>query len=143
VSDCKDQVTISEFIRLIDMNSIDLGVLQRFFSEVCDNETEILAEIASDCIQETDSLAKQIHNAYAVRDWELFNRSAHSMKSTSRSLGGVELSKHAETLEHLSLFKTPQFDPKMLTEPVSMLNPLVRSFIDDLRNEVAKLGASI
>ncbi|MCG8525990.1 MAG: Hpt domain-containing protein [Opitutales bacterium] len=126
------------------MSIIDLGILDRFFDEVCDKEIEILEDIAGDCVNETQSLAKQIQNSFTVKDWEVFNRSAHSMKSTSKALGGVKLSAHAEEMEHTSAdYKKPDFDPSALTENVALLNAMVVEFTEALRNEVAKNGGSI
>ena len=128
----------------LEMSILDKEVLHRFYDEICDGEVEILVDIASDCVTETQSLAKQIHTAFTVKDWELFNRSAHSMKSTSRALGGIELSNRAEKMEHDSAsYKKPDFDPSGLTDPVSELNHHVRAFVEELRNEVAKNGGSI
>lgn len=126
------------------MSILDKEVLKRFYEEVCDNEIDILVDIASDCLSETQALAKQIQTSYTVKDWELFNRSAHSMKSTSRALGGVELSQHAEMMEHSSSgYRDGSFDPSKLTEPVSTLNQHVNAFVQGLRNEVAKNGGTI
>jgi HPt (histidine-containing phosphotransfer) domain-containing protein len=126
------------------MGILDRDILKRFYDEVCDNEIEILVDIAGDCINETQSLAKQIHTSYTVKDWEVFNRSAHSMKSTSKALGGVELSAHAEMMEHASSnYLKEEFDPSKLTEPVAELNQLLNSFVTELRNEVAKHGGTI
>ena len=126
------------------MSILDKDILSRFYEEVCDNEIEILVDIASDCLEETQSLAKQIQTSFTVKDWELFNRSAHSMKSTSRALGGIDLSKHAEMMEHASAgYKDASYDPSTLTEPVSMLNQHVNAFVQALRNEVAKNGGTI
>ena len=126
------------------MSILDKEILKRFYEEVCDNEIDILVDIASDCLSETQALAKQIHTSYTVKDWELFNRSAHSMKSTSRALGGIELSKHAEMMEHASSgFRDGSFDSSKLTEPVSTLNQHVNAFVQGLRNEVAKNGGTI
>lgn len=126
------------------MSILDKEVLDRFYDEICDGEVEILVDIASDCVSETQSLAKQIQTSFTVKDWELFNRSAHSMKSTSRALGGIELSNHAERMEHDSAnYKKPDFNPALLTDPVSELNQYVSAFVQELRNEVAKNGGTI
>jgi hypothetical protein len=128
----------------IKMSILDKDILNRFYDEVCDHEIDILVDIATDCLNETQSLAKQIHTSFTVKDWELFNRSAHSMKSTSRALGGIDLSLHAELMEHSSTgYRDPSFDPSSLTEPVSTLNQYVNAFVQGLRNEVAKNGGTI
>ena len=126
------------------MSILDKDILTRFYDEICDGEIDILVDIASDCVTETQSLAKQIQTSFTVKDWELFNRSAHSMKSTSRALGGVDLSNHAERMEHDSAnYNKPEFRPSLLTDPVSELNQYVNAFVQELRNEVAKNGGSI
>lgn len=126
------------------MSILDKDILDRFYEEVCDNEIEILVDISTDCLNETQSLAKQIQTSFTVKDWELFNRSAHSMKSTSKALGGIELSKQAEIMEHDSSdYKKPDYDPSTLTQPVSTLNQHVSAFVQALRNEVAKNGGTI
>jgi len=126
------------------MSILDKDILDRFYDEICDRDIDILVDIATDCVNETQSLAKQIHTAFTVKDWELFNRSAHSMKSTSRALGGVDLSKHAEKMEHSSSnYHSSVFDPNLLTDPVSELNQFVSAFVQELRNEVAKNGGTI
>jgi HPt (histidine-containing phosphotransfer) domain-containing protein len=126
------------------MNILDKETLDRFYEEICDGEIDILVDIATDCVNETQSLAKQIHSAFTAKDWELFNRSAHSMKSTTRALGGMQVSKHAEYMEHNSVgFKTPGFNPRPLTEPVSELNYHVSAFVNELRKEVAKFGGTL
>ncbi len=128
----------------IEMSTLDKETLDRFYDEICDGEVDILVDIASDCITETESLAKQIHTSFTVKDWELFNRSAHSMKSTSKALGGFELSNHAEIMEHDSSdYKKPDFNYSSLTDPVSELNQYVSAFVQELRNEVAKNGGTI
>lgn len=126
------------------MTILDKATLERFYDEVCDNEIDILVDIATDCVNETQSLAKQIQTSFTVKDWELFNRSAHSMKSTSRALGGMEVSKHAERMEHDSTnFRSSDFNPNVLTDPVSELNRHVNAFVQELRNEVAKYGGKL
>jgi len=126
------------------MSILDKETLNRFYDEVCDGEIDILVDIATDCINETQSLAKQIHTSFTVKDWELFNRSAHSMKSTSRALGGIDLSKHAERMEHdSSNYQVIGFNANILTDPVSELNQFVSAFVQELRNEVAKHGGTI
>ncbi len=125
------------------MQVIDTDILRRFYDEVCDNELEILVDIASDCVTETQALSTEIHNSFTTKDWEVFNRSAHSMKSTAKSLGGDQLSEHAKHLEHNSCYKDDDFTPSVLTEPVAELNQHVNAFVAELRNEVAKLGGTI
>jgi hypothetical protein len=126
------------------MSVLDKEILSRFFSEVCDNDIDILVDIGTDCVNETQSLAKQIHTSFMVKNWELFNRSAHSMKSTSRALGGVDLSKHAEFMEHASAgYKGKDFNPFVLTDSVADLNRFVSAFVQELRNEVAKNGGTL
>jgi len=125
------------------MEVLDLDILNRFYDEVCDNELEILVDIASDCVTETEALAADISNSFATKDWEVFNRSAHSMKSTAKSLGGDQLSEHAKDLEYNSCYKDDDFNPSVLIEPVAELNGHVTAFVSALRNEVAKLGGSI
>lgn len=64
------------------------------------DDLEIFTEIVECYLESTPQLIAQLAAALDKNDMELFKRSAHSLKSTSRMVGGLHLGDIACQLEH-------------------------------------------
>lgn len=60
---------------------------------------DFIVEIVDTFIQETGKLIDQLHDTLEVQDAASFGRCAHSIKSSSASLGALDFSQSARQLE--------------------------------------------
>jgi HPt (histidine-containing phosphotransfer) domain-containing protein len=60
---------------------------------------DFIAEIVDTFIQETGELIDQLRQALELKDAATFDRCAHSIKSSSASLGALDFSRSARQLE--------------------------------------------
>jgi histidine phosphotransfer protein HptB len=60
---------------------------------------DFIVEIVDTFIQETGNLIDQLHDTLEVQDAATFGRCAHSIKSSSASLGALDFSQSARQLE--------------------------------------------
>jgi HPt (histidine-containing phosphotransfer) domain-containing protein len=63
--------------------------------------TDFLIELINTYITETGELIEQLRQALALQDYSSFGRFAHSIKSSSASLGALIFSQQARELEIL------------------------------------------
>lgn len=75
---------------------------EQFFEEVCIGEAEILDELAADIKREGGELVESILNAFKNEDLVLLQRSAHTLKSSTRIFGGALISQQAAEIEQLA-----------------------------------------
>lgn len=69
------------------------------------NDLNILTMLVECYLETTPDLIQSLRSAFDGGDWELVNRSAHSLKSSSATLGAIRLANQCfslETLSHLS-----------------------------------------
>ena len=62
---------------------------------------DFLPELVEAYLEDTPHLFLHMRSALADNDAELFRRSAHSLKTSSASLGALQFSEHARELEML------------------------------------------
>lgn len=87
------------------MDGIDASVGMEYAGQDAELYREILSDYM-DCIEEQ---ARAIERAVAERDLETFTIEVHSLKSTSRTIGALELSDRAKELEDNG--KNQQWEP--------------------------------
>ena len=75
---------------------------EQFFDEVCVGEFEILDELIADLKAEGQDLVNAVINAFETENLSVLNRSAHTLKSSTKIFGSVYLSQQAAQIELLS-----------------------------------------
>ena len=60
---------------------------------------DFIQELVEAYLEDSPELFAQMRSALAKNDAELFRRSAHSLKTSSASLGALDFSEHARGLE--------------------------------------------
>lgn len=79
--------------------SIDPLALEPYREIMGEEADAFIAEILGMFVENAPKLVQQMEQSLAVNDNKTFTRSAHTLKSNSATVGAVELSKLAETLE--------------------------------------------
>ncbi|MCB1123582.1 MAG: Hpt domain-containing protein [Verrucomicrobiae bacterium] len=90
---------------MITSNSTEIlnrADFEQFFEEVCVGEAEILEELASDIKREGQELVDSILSSFKSEDLVVLQRSAHTLKSSTRIFGGVLISQQAADIEKLA-----------------------------------------
>ena len=85
--------------------------------EAMDNDRQMYEEILSMYLSSTISLFSEMDAHFHGRDYDALSRSAHTLKSSSRTIGGLNLGSHAEELEH----KAASLSPDAIAESISGL----------------------
>lgn len=75
---------------------------EQFFEEVCVCEVEILEELVGDLRREGQILVENILSSFKNEDLTLLQRSAHTLKSSTRIFGGALISLQSAEIERLS-----------------------------------------
>lgn len=60
---------------------------------------DFIVELVDTYCTETPQLIESLRASFSAQDSDVFRRAAHSIKSSSASLGAMRLSEHARTLE--------------------------------------------
>ncbi len=82
--------------------SAEAAIDQKTYDElVASVGDDFIGELVSTYLEETPMLLAQLREAWQRRDAEAFRRAAHSIKSSSASLGALRLSEQARALEML------------------------------------------
>ena len=82
--------------------SLDTVIDQKTYDELVATVGEdFIGELVATYLEETPQLLVQLREAWNRRDVESFRRSAHSIKSSSASLGALIFSEKARGLEML------------------------------------------
>lgn len=97
-----------------------------------DDDLEIFTEIVECYLETTPQLIDQFTSALEKQDMELFKRSAHSLKSTSRMVGGLQLGDMACQLENSD-------DSEILMNKDTILPPLFAAYTA-LKNALVAKG---
>ena len=75
---------------------------EQFFEEVCVEEVDILEELVADIHREGQDLVDAILSSFRSEDLPLLQRSAHTLKSSTRIFGGAVISQQSAEIEHLA-----------------------------------------
>lgn len=85
----------------IDTQPIDIKVLQSFRKMVCKNTRNIMAEMIDCYLEDSPQLLEEIAKAIAQKNAHLLRRAAHTLKSSSMTLGAINLSNFCKELEKI------------------------------------------
>jgi len=88
-------------------------------------DVEIFQEILSVYFDTVPQIISELHQGVAQNNVEMVNRSAHSLKSSARTVGGMALGYAAEKLEHESLESIPD----TIDEHIALLEKLHEQLI--------------
>ncbi|MEB3339543.1 response regulator [Okeania sp.] len=80
--------------------AVDTGVLEEL-KEMAGNDSEMVVEIIDCYLEDSPKLLDEISQAVQEKDSELLRTSAHSMKSSSASVGAIKLSQFCKKLEYI------------------------------------------
>ena len=75
---------------------------EQFYDEVCVGEVDILEELVADIHREGQELVDTIKSSFRSEDLSLLQRSAHTLKSSTRIFGGALISQQSAEIEHLA-----------------------------------------
>lgn len=75
---------------------------EQFYEEVCVGEVDILEELVADIHSEGQALVDAIISSFRSEDLALLQRSAHTLKSSTRIFGGALISQQSAEIEHLA-----------------------------------------
>lgn len=75
---------------------------EQFYEEVCVGEVDILEELVADIHSEGQALVDAIISSFRSEDLALLQRSAHTLKSSTRIFGGALISQMSAEIEHLA-----------------------------------------
>ncbi len=82
--------------------SIEVVIDPKTYDELVETVgSDFIGELVATYLEETPELLAQLHDAWQRRDVETFRRAAHSIKSSSASLGALRLAEQARALELL------------------------------------------
>lgn len=70
-------------------------------------------------IEQSDHIIDNLNNSYREQDMEVFVRSAHSLKSSSHTLGAFQLSEYSRQLEESALAHASN---QLLEQLMAMIN---------------------
>ena len=90
---------------MITSNSTEIlnrAEFEQFYEEVCVGEVDILEELVADIHREGQDLVDAILSSLRAEDLTLLQRSAHTLKSSTRIFGGAIISQQSAEIEHLS-----------------------------------------
>ena len=107
---------------------IDQAEFDQFFDEVCVGEFEILDELIADLKTEGQELVEAVINAFNTEDLTLLNRSAHTLKSSTKIFGSIHLSQQAAQIELLSNPEAPG-DFGTVADAVSQIQENFNNFL--------------
>ena len=97
------------------MSNIDLSALERLLTLVGGNKDNYLILIDS-FLEETPKLIAGIRHASENCDFELLRRMSHTLKSTCRDFGALQLSKFGERLEAIGKTGTMEGVPQLVQQ---------------------------
>lgn len=94
-------------------------------------DREIYEEVVAVFLQDTPNTLQDISNAYSESDISTLNRLCHSIKSASRSIGGIKLGAVAEKLEHESSKNDLSNAEKLINEMNSEFSKLKQKLSEE------------
>ncbi len=99
-----------------------------------DHDTDIYAAVVDQYFISTPPMCNEMRTAAKSGDWETFRRHAHSIKSSSRTIGGMALGDLAEQIE-----LDESTDLHHALEQVDMIEKCIHQLQVDANSAVAKL----
>ncbi|MGQ4646118.1 response regulator [Lyngbya aestuarii] len=99
-------------IRVIE-EAIDTEVLANFRAMMGESASEILATLIDTYLEDTPSLLQTMKKAIAQQQPQVMQSAAHTLKSSSASLGAISLSQLCQQLENLGSHTTTVAKPVM------------------------------
>ncbi len=106
--------------------AVDRDVLDELHHAIGDDPA-FLREVIDSYLEDTPRLIASIREGIATRDVELTNRAAHTLKSTSATVGALGLSAMARELETMTSVAT--------TEADDLAEPEIGALVDLVANE--------
>lgn len=100
----------------------------QFYSEVCVGEIEILEELVCDLKKEGRQLVESILSSFRSEDLPLLQRSAHTLKSSTKIFGGGLISQQAAKIELLANPDSPG-DFGTVADEVSAIQESFKNFL--------------
>ncbi|GFZ98793.1 response regulator [Okeania sp. KiyG1] len=94
---------------------IDLAVLQEL-KKIAGGESELLVEVIDCYLEDSPKLLDEMSQAIKQQQAKLLQRSAHSMKSSSASVGASNLSELCKKLEYIAREGTTEGADKILSQ---------------------------
>lgn len=94
-------------------------------------DREIYDEVVSVFIEDTPNLLQSMENAWQEKDIVTLNRNAHSLKSSSRTIGGIKLGSIAAQLEAESTGEINSNIKELIRNITDEFNLLKQNLIQD------------
>jgi len=101
----------------------DPSALNKLLNLVGGNKSD-LAELVRSFLEETPPLFIDLRTALEIDDVELFRRSAHTLKSSARDFGAIQLSQLSHQMETLSKQNTLAGATELLTQVEAAYEPI-------------------
>ena len=98
--------------------------------EYLDNDAEIYSAVGQAYIESTPGLLDEMRLAITSGDWVTYQRHAHSIKSSSRTVGGMRLGDVAERIEKSCPPQNPEAATAMLSDLSSELEALLKALAE-------------
>ena len=103
----------------IKPKALDPKVLQDFRNAMGDSADEFLAELIDAYLEDSPNLLQQMREAIAPGNFKAMKDAAHTLKSSSASLGAIALSKLCQQLENVG--RSPSISTKDASAMVSQI----------------------
>lgn len=115
---------------------ISLTEFEQFLEEVCVGEMEIVEELVGDLKREGQELVDTILSSFKNEDLPLLQRAAHTLKSSTKIFGGVQISNQSAEIEFLANPAAPG-DFGTVSNAVSQIQENFNIFLFHLNATVA------
>jgi CheY-like chemotaxis protein len=89
--------------RAREISAVDWSVLETYADGMGDEGNSLISELIDIYLENTPKLLTSLRQSITDNDIEVFNRAAHTIKSSSASLGAMRLSSQSKELELQSL----------------------------------------
>lgn len=95
LSECQP-VTPKTYVNLLSVNRV---TLHEVANDIGGEDPEFLMELIDSYLDNTRSLLQDLHTSFAQQDFELMQRTSHTLKSSSSVVGAEDLSNLCRELE--------------------------------------------
>jgi PAS domain S-box-containing protein len=99
----KDQKSRPAQHRTSEISTVDWSVLEAYAEGMGDESNSLITELIDIYLENTPKLLASLRQSMAENDFKVFNRTAHTLKSSSASLGAMRLASQSKELEQQSL----------------------------------------
>ena len=89
-----------DFAAIIDMETLNISTFQELRTSIDDDL--VFSDLVTIYLNSAETLVEEIQNAFIAKDFHKLGMSAHSLKSTSASIGAMKLSQVCRYLERNS-----------------------------------------